>query len=66
MLHSILKDPTGAVGGEPKSTAYRHSCGSADVRHTHRKSLLILFAKKLGYDAFRCRACGKRFFKRAA
>jgi hypothetical protein len=68
MLHSITKDRTSMFGGAPEASPvlYRHSCGSADVRHSHRKGWIIRMAKRLGYEAFRCRACGKRFFKKGA
>jgi hypothetical protein len=61
-MHSITKDQT-SVFANAQPIPYRHSCGSADVRHSHRKGWIIKMAKRLGYEAFRCRACGKRFFK---
>ena len=63
MLYSILKDRSSLLGSDSKRL-YRHSCGSADVRHSHQKGWFIDVAKRLGYEAFRCRACGKRFFKK--
>jgi len=68
---SLLNNETTQLGHEDPSTGqshtFRHSCGSTDVRMSHKKrGFLINLAKRLGYDAYRCRACGKRFFKRQA
>lgn len=65
MVPSISK-PAAALFRAPVAQAVplRHSCGSADVRHSHRRGWLIRLAKRLGFEAYRCRACGKRFFRK--
>ena len=72
MLQSIQKDhPRFASKGNPNAAdsqkTFRHSCGSSDVRISHKRSgILLSFAKCLGFEAFRCRACGKRFYGKLA
>lgn len=40
------------------------SCGGADVRKSHSKSLLDTIPQMFGFTALRCRSCRRRFYRR--